>query len=537
MSKTVFRNDAQLNDLQNLALFLGDSLDQTIANPTAAHRWHTLLDLYHRIDDTELRAIVQSKLLAHVPDTGIEGFFRATFLADATDDPAYIAQAGRLVQQIRPFDPDRLTAFTVYVWGEIIAKSLGRADFVAALRDARIHEVESMLGRYLVQSLDSPLRPRPISSVRKVAIVTSYIGHHVHTPTMMAFQQARLLQRQGIAVHLFSAQELRVAQMGLYLGNNINLMTAAPELAALKKLIPDGVDVTLSDERFSLVRRWRDLLASVAQFDPDMVLFVGLNSPFLAPLYAARPVLGLCVHSVPPLAPVDVWLSANRANHRQASAVWAPALPNAWGHYHPYRIELKPISAPTSRAELGLAADDLVLVSAGARLQHEINGEWAARVAQILHRHPQVVWLLPGRDGPPPAALAELPATRVRVLPYQDDLRSLYRCCDVYLNPPRIGGGFSVAEAMAEGLPTLAFNESDGGDKLGEHAVKTMDAYFERLDALITDQALRERTGSSMGALFAETLDLEQSGPSLLAACQYAVERYRERAAAVVPAA
>jgi hypothetical protein len=94
----------------------------------------------------------------------------------------------------------------------------------------------------------------------------------------------------------------------------------------------------------------------------------------------------------------------------------------------------------------------------------------------LMSRYPDVVWLLVGGEGKLPDALQSSPPGRVRALATRDDLPGILRCADIYVNPPRMGGGFSVAEAMAEGLPVTSLSGSDGGDKVGELALPDIDA-------------------------------------------------------------
>jgi len=229
------------------------------------------------------------------------------------------------------------------------------------------------------------------------------------------------------------------------------------------------------------------------------------------------------------MAPMDAWLTAHQELANQGSSVWGPDLPDAWGFYHPYRIALKPAGAPLARKDIGLPAHARVLVTAGHRLPHEINGDWAARMMELLRQHPDVVWLLAGGSGTLPPALEDAPQQQLRILPNHPDLRSVYRCCDIYVNPPRMGGGFSVAEAMAESLPVVTYGDSDGGHKVGAAAVAGDDDYFALLLSLMRDVGVRQRTGAAMRAHFTNTLDVRQSGPSLMAACNLTLDRYRQR--------
>ena len=88
----------------------------------------------------------------------------------------------------------------------------------------------------------------------------------------------------------------------------------------------------------------------------------------------------------------------------------------------------------------------------------------------------------------------------------------------------RMGGGFSVVEAMAEGLPVTAFAGSDGGDKVGELALCEMDGYMQCLATLTETPALRVEMGQALRQRFVERFDLQSSGPALLAACHKACE-------------
>lgn len=45
----------------------------------------------------------------------------------------------------------------------------------------------------------------------------------------------------------------------------------------------------------------------------------------------------------------------------------------------------------------------------------------------------------------------------------QEDVLAVNECCDLYLNPKRIGGGTSVAEALYKGLPVVTMDYGDGG--------------------------------------------------------------------------
>lgn len=509
-----------------LAILLEDAVDRIAQAPYASFRWHMLGKLLGANPDAAVRAWLQALVLARLPADGEAGFLRATFLADLNGDPACTAQAAQQLLLLAPFDAERVMAFASYQWGRAVADLADHQHFIDALRNARLPDLMHLAGQRL--SALASLPRRPVTSVRKVALLVPMLGNAIHPPTDMALQQAALLTALGCAVTLYACQELVQPMMEHHLGFPGHVVAPLPDLAALPARLPPGVQVTLADSRLSMMRRWREVLAVIARDDPDLVMFVGLNSPLLQPLYEARPVLGLGVHALAPMAPVDVWLAADPEKAACASSTWGNAMPPAFGHHHPYRV-LRKAAPPLQRKDLDLPADALVLLTVGARLASEINGPWAQRMLAVLERHPRTVWLLAGGIGEVPAALQGARPGQVRTSPHRADLGGVYRLSDVVINPPRVGGGLSTAEAMAEGVPVLALAGGDSGHKMGNLAMADDTRYFAVLDELLTTPTLRASMGQAMRQRFDDTLDLSRSGPSLRAACELAVARFAMR--------
>ncbi|MES2127700.1 MAG: glycosyltransferase family 4 protein [Pseudomonadota bacterium] len=510
-----------------LATLLEDAVEQIALAPHASFRWHVLDKLIGSAQEAPVLEFVRALVLQRLPAGGEAGFLRANFLAHLINDAQYTAQAAFLIQAISPCEPERLMAFAAYEWGHAVTAEGDHQHFVDALRNAQVPELMRQLGDQLAASAGLP--KRRVDTIRKIALLIPMFGNSLHPPTEMALQQAALLAGLGYQVTLYSAQDQVLPTMEHYLGFSGRLVTGLPDLATLPSRLQGGVSVTLADTRFSLTRRWRDVLAVIARDDPDLVMFVGLNAPLMQPLYRARPVLGMGVHAVPPMAPCDAWLAADPARGGCDSSDWGPAFPPAFGHYHPFRVLRKPGPGTLQRAQLDLPADALVLLTVGGRLVKEIKGDWARRMLAVLERHPQVVWLLAGGAGDLPAALEGARPGQVRTSPHRPDLGAVYALCDVAVNPPRVGGGLSAAEAMAAGLPVLALAGGDSGHKMGNLAMANESEFFATLDDLLASPARRAELGQAMRQRFDDTLDLARSGPSLRAACELALARFAKR--------
>ena len=497
-----------------------DALDRVLREPQCAPRWHALALMWREFPDEAVRREVLDILRRQQGFDARTDILRLTFLAGVTGEFRYESEAAVRVLAVEPPDPDRLAAFMAYQSLSALQNRDGRSGFVASLADCLLPEMARCLIRAAAAEIPPGFPPWTADEVRRVAVVVPYIGDHRHTPSLLAVEQCAVLAAEGVQVRMFSAQELTPPDVPLFRGDGARLALSPLNVQAWRKLLPAGVDMTISDSRFSLPGRWRNLLPSLADFNPDVLLLIGLYSPLAGALHKVRPVVGMNVNTSAPMAPLDVWLTSDAGADRRNS--WGGVFPPAEPVFHPQRVRRSRQQWNVSRQDLGLRDGAVLWVTAGFRLGHEIRGEWASRMLQLMTRHPDVVWLLVGGDGQVPQALRPAPPGRVRALATRDDWVGLLRLCDVYVNPPRMGGGFSVAEAMAEGLPVMAFAGSDGGDKVGEEALSDMDTYVQRLAELTETPSLRAEMGERLRRRFGERLDLDASGPALVAACRRA---------------
>ncbi len=513
---------------------LSDAIERILANPSSEQAWHRFESLYVK-PPAERHSEAVALFAAPILDKGLPGFLRATLLARLPGGAGHLERAAELLLANSPVDPDRICAFLLFAWGHLLAANASHADFIAGITSARFAAL-SQRAVHALQHQMPALPQRPVTFVKRVALLTSHLGGLGHTPTRMVLDQFTVLHALGYEVELFSAQEQMPPDMNSYLGANCSSFTgpidASQWSAYLNIGTPFSLDVHASDTRFSMLQRWRALRQQIATFDPDLIFFVGLYEPMLLPLYQERPVLALGTHAFAPVVPADAWLCADAAHTGLTERHWGLGLPASYACDHPCRIRETSRAGGVDRAGLDLPADKLILISVGARLPAEIVGPWAQAMLHVLAQQPNIVWLLVGGGGDMPAALADAAPGSVMTLAHQDDIGSVLAASDIYVNPPRIGGGFSVAEAMAASLPVVALRGADGGNKLGEMAAVSEDDYFLKLQALLENEASRKSTGAQLRTVFEQTLSLANSHRSLDAAIAKTLELYQGRSGA-----
>jgi hypothetical protein len=475
-------------------------------------------------------------LLLNVANDGLAGFYRASFLDMLTGKPEYLQQAGQIVLGITPFDPDRVITFLQNSWQRALLDAPGRSAFQQRLTAIGLPGIAHAISQWGQQHLlpTVPLRARQISQIKRVALIAPALINIKHPPTLMALQQAECLRRCGYEVVLYSAQEMLGPDFQHYLGSNAYESNPQFSTAGWERYLGVGGQLMTGDSRFSLTQRFKSLLTQIAGFDPDLLMFVGLYSGLAAAMHPLRPVLSLGINSLSPMVAADVWLTAQQEFDQFIASPWDSVFPLSQGHYHPFRLVQPLLTKQYTRSDLDWPDDGMLMITLVSDSEARIKGEWATHMVHMLARNPQLSWVIIGGNGDVPTALRGAAQAQVKTIPFCVDALDYMPVCDIYVNPPMMGGGFAVAEAMALGLPVVSFSGSDGGDKLGAAAVTGMDAYFSKLNELIGHPALRQQTGQAMQKHFRTMLDLAQSSPSLQAACELAVRRFHLRAAALI---
>ncbi len=79
---------------------------------------------------------------------------------------------------------------------------------------------------------------------------------------------------------------------------------------------------------------------------------------------------------------------------------------------------------------------------------------------------------------------------------YQKDILALWDLLDLYINPPRVGGGFSVAEAFCKRKPGISMNWGDVAASAGpDFCVDSLEEYPALIRRYVTDPAFYNEMG------------------------------------------
>jgi len=500
-----------------------DAFESVKRSPNSSLLWQHLSTRTQELEG-EARATLVHEIVVYPFESRDSQWLRCSALAYLTRDPVWFSRQAALVDEATI--PDAVMTLLGLSWHSALVRTSDRAAFVQLMRDVDAPRLQRLLATGMSGQEPVP-RGDPGSQLR-VAIYTPQVANSRHGGTTFTLNIMSVLAHEGADLRTFTAQETSVPTIDSYYGGGESLTAAPIEAKSLTINAAGNFQLILPNTEFSLRSRFDQILQAINAYAPDVVVFVGFMSPLVFRLYPHYPVVGLSVHALPPMAPVDVWLSADP----QCSALCWPGVPVPQAFPFPFRFWPTGQAKQVDRATLDLPAIATVLVTAGFRLDTEITPPWSEQMRGFMDEHVEVHWLLVGVAEE--LSLEALPThPRIHRVPPQSTLEAWLAMCDIYVNPPRIGGGGALAMAMEQGLPVLTFANSDGGDKVGAYAVGANEEYFAKLETWVTTPAVRKQAGDALKKLFHERLDFsgEQSAAGLRQACQNAIESFNQRRA------
>lgn len=460
-------------------LFLNDLLHLVQHSPERAASWHRLYVALSQTP-TDRRSAYLERIQPYFIASGLVGIHAHTFAHAFTGDTAHLAQAGRCwIEKDLPLDAGMALLSTAFASGMQTKQQGGLVAYLSS--SGVVPLIKAMSNKATREILGTPTieRKKP-QAVQRVAIFAPMISQPLHAPTRMVKDHAALLAGAGVETRIFSPQDMLMHDMPQWLGAPHSIRIGAPTQENLTFF--GAVPVELAPLQFGMRLRWRWLLERMMHFNPDAVLLIGNFSPVLDAIHQLFPVIGMGVNAMPPLANLDVWLAPT---DEQAKS-WLPDFSYQRHFLHSQRFALPTQVAKCDRSSLNLPLDGVIWVTTGTRLSAELDTTFVQQILKQLDACPNAYWLLIGLDEESQKRFKQL-HQRIITQPYQENLHDWLGASTIYLNPPRIGGGFSILMAMSLPIAVVSLNYGDGGEKLGTLAQPNLTKYLDLLDQLTND--------------------------------------------------
>ena len=349
------------------------------------------------------------------------------------------------------------------------------------LSSPELERLSAELHGHIVRELKAQLRisPAPKSARRqnRAIVMTANFLSERHAPTHSSLERALLLRQLGeTSVTLVSTTEGassagRIPFFRAYAANRIDAYDGRTSC----EYRGEAFDFRQPAGSVNTAEVLQQLIDYVEELAPYYIVYVGGRSFVADILNDYCPVVTVStVFSTIPAGNTAFSIVGRRVSEQERAAHASEIIEV------PFSFELSEKKRSYSRAELGIPEDAFVMAVVGNRLDSDIRDDFLSCLGRVENGF----LLLIGRYDAYPQKLRQFSWLAEHSLSpgYVDDVTGMLECADLYVNPRRLGGGFSVIEAFHAGIPAVSVRYGDVAAAAGEEFC--VDDYEEMLPVI-----------------------------------------------------
>ena len=134
-----------------------------------------------------------------------------------------------------------------------------------------------------------------------------------------------------------------------------------------------------------------------------------------------------------------------------------------------FTFRLKGKKHTYTRDELGFPEDKFILAVVGTRLDDDVSFEFLNEMKEVIENGCYLLFIGKYNQYSQHCEKLQWLKENSKALGMVSDVTGILECTDLYVNPYRLGGGYSVAEAFDAGIPAVTISYGDVATASGEN--------------------------------------------------------------------
>ncbi|QGH34057.1 hypothetical protein GI584_08500 [Gracilibacillus salitolerans] len=345
--------------------------------------------------------------------------------------------------------------------------------------------------------------------VKKIAIITSQLLDIKHSPTLLALTVTKYLKKIDPSLeikiyvddmYIYCKEELGFPHMYTSINSYKVKQTHDEFLSGI-----EGIEVVYTNKSDTRKKTLQNEVSEVIDFNPDVIYLMGADFSLRAwELSKQIPTVVMNMTPEPSnfkyghiyTAKHDVRLfesQLRKFNIKQNDRIFKKVI---------HGNVLPPLKKDYKRSDLGVGKNDFVIVTAGNRLDGDIDIDFINIIKAFLNKFCNVKWILIGNGNHKlikRELVNEVNSRRIIFRSYEEDLQSIFKLCDLYVNPFCEGNGRIGRMAMNMYLPIVSHTSaSDISDNIGSEYQVDKDKYLLKMIYYYENENARESVGKTM---------------------------------------
>lgn len=299
-----------------------------------------------------------------------------------------------------------------------------------------------------------------------------------HAPTKTIMERCSALKKIGKQVYFVNTTEQYdtygfLPYFGMVTGKVIEKYNKICEI----DMKGEKVGFCQLNQNLSIIDKFKKILKIIYELKPEYVLSIGTGSILADLISYVVPCAEMALtFSTLPHTINCIPIIGRKLTDQERKLIERDVIESR------FTFELKEQKESFTRKQFNIPDNKFVIVIVGIRLDYEITNVFLKMLSKACEYGIYVIF----------AGIYDNYSNQIKnylylsenskFIGYCNDMLALMEICDLYVNPDRVGGGFSVIEAFSKGKPGVYLKKGDvftaGGD---DFAVDTLDDMYNTI--------------------------------------------------------
>lgn len=390
-----------------------------------------------------------------------------SILVDIKNSPTYLKELLLMVLEHKELGDEK----RFFLWNQCMALLFRRP----SLGKGNIHQILNQIYDEIYQEYKQCYTlkciPKKERCEEKVIVITNQMLSEGHAPTHSLLERSYILKKyMKKEVYIINTRELLTMVGGVlfsdcFTGNYIEEYTKNKCITYQGEEFP----VYQPDKFMPNDQEIHKIIELVQTIKPYYIMNIGGNSLIadlicqIAPMISIATVFSNLPFTKAPFSMIGRKLTEEEKDFYQKKGYTKDAIIEST-----FTFQIKEKEEIATREELRIPKNTFVIAVVGSRLDSDVKEDFIEMLLHVTRKKGFVIFIgLFDEYENRCKQFKELKEHSISA-GYCDDVMAILELCDLYVNPKRIGGGFSVIEAFHAGIPAVTTPMGDVAVASGE---------------------------------------------------------------------